>query len=240
MAEQTQTTESSATGTAGQVAIKGLKEGLMVSLSRAGTWAEVTGALVSQIDAQMAFFKGARIAVNVGDRAVRSAKLSALRGALSEREVSLWAVISENPGTVEAAKLLGLETSLAQIDDYKELEPIDTQIEGSDGVLVRQTLRSGGTVQHSGHVVIIGDVNPGAEVVAGGDVVVWGRLRGTVHAGVYGDESAVVCALDLSPMQLRIAGYIAISPPGDTHRQPVPEVASVREGQIVASLWKTR
>jgi septum site-determining protein MinC len=84
--------------------------------------------------------------------------------------------------------------------------------------------------------VVIGDVNPGAEVVAGGDIVVWGRARGLVHAGALGDEGAVVCALDLAPMQLRIAGAIARSPE-ERRREPVPETAALREGQIVAAPW---
>lgn len=83
----------------------------------------------------------------------------------------------------------------------------------SEGLLVRRTLRSGQVLQHLGHVVVIGDVNPGAEIIAGGDVVVWGRVRGTIHAGALGDNKAIVCALELRPTQLRIGSHIATSPP---------------------------
>ncbi|MBS3784235.1 MAG: septum site-determining protein MinC, partial [Anaerolineae bacterium] len=76
----------------------------------------------------------------------------------------------------------------------------------------------------------------GAEVVAGGDIVVWGRVRGLIHAGALGDEDAVICALELSPTQLRIGSHIARSPE-ERPRQPVPETASVRNGQIVAVPW---
>jgi septum site-determining protein MinC len=96
-------------------------------------------------------------------------------------------------------------------------------------------LRSGFSLQHPGHVVVIGDVNPGAEVIAGGDILVWGRLRGVVHAGAEGDEGAIVCALDLSPTQLRIAGQIAITP--KRRGKPHPEVARLHEGQVVAEPW---
>ena len=78
-----------------------------------------------------------------------------------------------------------------------------------------------------------------AEVVAGGDIVVWGRVRGVVHAEALGDEGAIICALDLAPTQLRIASYIARSP-DDKRRKPVPEVASVHDGHIVAESWKSR
>jgi septum site-determining protein MinC len=91
-------------------------------------------------------------------------------------------------------------------------------------------------MRHPGHIVIIGDVNPGAEVVAGGDIVVWGRLRGLVHAGALEDENAVICALELAPTQLRIASHIARSPE-ERPVKPVPEKASIRDGQIVAVPW---
>ena len=103
---------------------------------------------------------------------------------------------------------------------------------------MRRTLRSGQRLRHPHSVVIIGDVNPGAEVIAGGDIVVWGRVRGVLHAGAFGDEHAIICALDLSPMQLRIAGHIALSPE-ERRGKPVPEVASVRDGQIVAVPWQS-
>jgi septum site-determining protein MinC len=225
---------------ADRVAIKGVKDGLLVSVDEDSPWSEVMRELVARIEEQATFFQGARLAVSVGDRAVRTKGLAALRKELSERQVSLWAVLSENAITTGAAKLLGLETDLAngrRPDGYDELKPIDTEVRGDAGVLVRRTLRSGSTVRHSGHVVVIGDVNPGAEIVAGGDVVVWGRLRGVVHAGADGDEQAVVCALDLSPTQLRIAGCIAVSP-NEKRRSPSPEVAAIRAGRIVADPWK--
>jgi septum site-determining protein MinC len=108
--------------------------------------------------------------------------------------------------------------------------------------LVKRILRSGQRIHHDGSVALIGDVNPGAEIAAGGDVLVWGRLRGTVHAGASGNDQAIVCALALSPMLLRIGHYMARSPGGEA-RQPeaqpsVPEMAFVHDGQIVAEPWR--
>lgn len=110
----------------------------------------------------------------------------------------------------------------------------------TNAFLLRETLRSGRSVYHEGHIIVMGDVNPGAQVVAGGHVVVWGRLRGMVHAGAHGDESAVICALELSPTQLRIAEQIAVPPDDGRHRQPLPEQAAIRDGQIVAESWPVR
>jgi septum site-determining protein MinC len=148
-------------------------------------------------------------------------------------------VESESPDTVDAATQLGLEIGLSQ-PARPASAPVAPSLAQGEAILVQRTLRSGQVLHHPGHVVVIGDVNPGAEIRAGGSVVVWGRLRGTVHAGV-GEgqgENAVVCALQLSPTQLRIGDFITRSPADDTDHDIVPEMASVQEGQIVAEPWK--
>jgi septum site-determining protein MinC len=94
------------------------------------------------------------------------------------------------------------------------------------------TVRGGQALHHVGHIVVVGDVNPGAELIASGDVVVFGRLAGVAHAGAQGDESARVHALDLDATQLRIATFIA----ADGERRPRtarPEVALVRDARIL-------
>jgi septum site-determining protein MinC len=84
-----------------------------------------------------------------------------------------------------------------------------------------------------GNIVVIGDVNAGGELVAAGDIIVWGTLRGVAHAGAEGDESAKVFALHLEPMQLRIATKLAVAPEERRKKQSVPEVASLRDAGIV-------
>ena len=105
-------------------------------------------------------------------------------------------------------------------------------------LFLRRTLRSGQSLQHDGPVCIIGDVNPGAEIIAGGDVIVWGSLRGVVHAGAGGDETAVVCALQLAPTLLRIGDIRARSP---GYRPAggvvIPEIAQAVAGRIVVEPW---
>jgi septum site-determining protein MinC len=221
------------------ITIKGVRDGLLVTLGP-GEWDDVTASLIQRIRTQGGFFRGARLAIDVGDRALDRDAIQKLKDKLAQHEVSLWAFLSDSPPTVREARRLELETDLQQVApagaDEDDLPPIVSDERGSDGVLVRLTLRSGRIVRHIGHVVVVGDVNPGAQIIAGGDVVVWGRLRGTVHAGATGDEKAVVCALDLRPMQLRIANNIAITPE-DAPSRSRPEIAFVREGQIVAEEW---
>jgi len=95
----------------------------------------------------------------------------------------------------------------------------------------RGTLRGGQALHNLGNVVVIGDVNPGAELVASGDIVVFGALRGVAHAGAQGDRTARVIALDLAPTQLRIATLIATSESAAKPRGP--EHASIADERIV-------
>ncbi|MGB9662376.1 MAG: septum site-determining protein MinC [Moorellaceae bacterium] len=105
-------------------------------------------------------------------------------------------------------------------------------------LLVRRTVRSGQRIDYHGNVVIMGDVNPGGEVVAGGHVIVMGALKGIVHAGAEGDEGAVVIAFDLQPTQLRIAGYIARPPDGGDKPLKQPEIARVQEGTVIIERYQ--
>jgi septum site-determining protein MinC len=80
-------------------------------------------------------------------------------------------------------------------------------------------------------VLLLGDVNPGARISAAGHVLVWGRLRGIAHAGVSGNREARIVALQLRPLQLRIADVVARGPEG----LPPPglaEQALLVEGEI--------
>ncbi len=238
--------------------IKGIKNGLLVHLDPAREWKSFVEQLMARIEQQQSFFKGARVALEVGERTVRRQDLGALQKRLKEHGIDLWAVLSDSVTTVATARKLGLQTSLddpekrgkevqaeaapevsphaADLLREDDTPPIDPEEAGSGGVLVKRTLRSGRRVRSDGHVVVLGDVNPGAEIVAGGDVIVWGRLRGVVHAGASGDSSAFVCALDMTPMQLRIAGHIATSP-AEKRREAKPEVARIRDDRIVVEVW---
>ena len=214
------------------VAIKGVKDGLLITLDQ-GEWSDVSAGLMARLDESPEFFQGAQVILQLGPRPIGAADLGRLREQLQDRQVLLRAVLSDTPATQASARALGLDTALPHA---AEPDPeFDPEEHGDDALFFRRTLRSGRAIRHPGHVIVVGDVNAGAEIIAGGDVVVWGRLRGTVHAGAEGDQNAVICALDLAPTQLRIAGHIAISPPSQGRAQP--EVAHLRDGRIMAEPW---
>lgn len=214
------------------IQIKGIRDGLLVTMADA-EWDIVRGSLISYIDERQSFFGGARLALDVGNQVLHVAELSDLRDELSGRGVALWAVVSNSPTTETTAQMLGLATRLS-----KPAPPAPAvEIASEDGAMwIQRTVRSGTRIEFPGNIVVVGDVNPGAEIIAGGSVVVWGRLRGVVHAGAEGNGDAVVCALDLSPTQLRIADEVAITP--GRQSKPRPEQAFLKDGRLIAAPWQ--
>jgi septum site-determining protein MinC len=237
------------------ITVKGIRKGVLITLG-AGEIADLLGELEALIDSRITFFAGGRVALQVGERMLNLDQVTHLRQLFEDRAITVEAILSIDPTTCAAVEQLGLKTKLdprSRSSTRLSLErvpagPLEPQAGAGEppeeddqemGILVDRTLRSGQTVHCVGHVVVLGDVNPGAEVMAGGDVIVWGRLRGIVHAGALGDEGRCVCALDLSPTQLRIGSHIA-RPPEEKHKskQAQPERAFISRGQIVAERWR--
>lgn len=217
------------------IQIKGLRDGLLVSLDDA-PWAEQRVALLSQVDGQPAFFQGARLALDVASQVLHVNELVDLRDQLSERGIFLWAVISESPTTEKTAQLLGLATRISKPRPEEGRKFAVEDLGEETALFLQRTLRSGTRIEFVGHVVILGDVNPGAEIIAEGNVMVWGHLRGMVHAGAKGNRKAMICALDLSPTQLRIADEVSAAIRSQEH--PRPEIVRInKDGKLQAELW---
>lgn len=107
----------------------------------------------------------------------------------------------------------------------------------SDVLLLRGRVRSGQKIESKKHIVIMGDVNPGSEISAGGDVIVLGRLAGKVHAGCPNDETAIIFALEFKPTQVRIGTIAAAGIDEDFSAKP--EYACVEdEGILVKDYMK--
>lgn len=224
-----------------KVLIKGIREGLLVTLGE-GDWPELRAALLDLMAQQREFLRGGKLYLDVGNQILHAAELGSLRDEISELSLSLWGVLSNSPTTEQTAQSLGLATRLSRPSastQFREVSAAVTEVQqGERAMVVRRTLRSGYSVRFPGSVIVIGDVNPGAEVIADGSVVVWGHLRGAVHAGAEGESGAVVCALDLSPTQLRIGGQMAALPPRKGKNQP--EQVQLKDGKIITEEWKVK
>ena len=99
-------------------------------------------------------------------------------------------------------------------------------------LVVNRTIRSGQEIKTPGSVMICGNVNPGAQIIAGGSIDIRGACKGLVHAGAYGDTSAFIVADQLMPTQIRIADRIA-QPPENMKKPQAAERASIKDGKIV-------
>lgn len=111
--------------------------------------------------------------------------------------------------------------------------------EDANARVVFGTLRSGQRVETPFTLVVVGDVNPGADLVAGGDIVVVGSLRGTAHASAYDDEGydRVIFSLQMQPMQLRIGSVISRGT-GEAGRGP--EIARIEDRRIIVESFNHR
>jgi septum formation inhibitor MinC len=111
--------------------------------------------------------------------------------------------------------------------------------EEANSRIIFGTLRSGQRIETPFSLVVIGDVNPGADIIAGGDVIVMGSLRGTAHAGAYEDDTLdrVVIALHMQPMQLRIGSVVSR---GGSEVGKGPEVARIDNRMIVVEPYSAR
>lgn len=121
----------------------------------------------------------------------------------------------------------------------EEISAKKVEAENLPTLYLRKTIRSGQSISSDGNIIVIGDVNPGAEVIAKGDITVWGILGGIAHAGSDGNNYARIRALKLNPVQIRIGEVFARRP--DTINLPyiqksseyVPEEAFTYKGSIV-------
>ncbi len=106
------------------------------------------------------------------------------------------------------------------------------ELKPQEMVVVNKTLRGGQEIRTKSSVLVCGNVNPGAQIIAGGSIDIRGTCRGMVHAGAYGDSTAFIIADHLMPTQIRISNLIARSP-DEMEKTDRAERASIKDGQIV-------
>jgi septum site-determining protein MinC len=205
-------------------------DGRQPHLLRLPTQAGAAGALEEvRYGLDSAFALKGPLVLEAGDWLLRLPDLRLMQELLIAHQLVLVRLCGSHPETLVAAAALGLDTD-------PHLQPSPTTVSSpttavTDLLVHRGTLRAGDHLQASGSVLLLGDVNPGARISAVGHVQVWGRLRGVAHAGIEGDRSARITALQLRPLQLRIADVVARGPEG----LPPPglaEQAQLVEGEI--------
>ena len=169
--------------------------------------------------------------LDCGDWILNCSDITDLTTVVNDAGHQLGRIISRVPETVVSAAALGLDASPGATRSGGEAQPSQASA-GSTGLLFHHgTLRSGDHLQSERSILLYGDVNPGARISSAADVLVWGRLRGVAHAGCEGSTTAKIIALQLRPLQLRIADVVARGPE-DLPQAGLAEQAELRDGVI--------
>ena len=213
-----------------QIRFTGVDYGLLVRMDWTVPLSQLLVEIEEHIQKSPAFFAQAKVFLEVDTRPVLQHEMEQLGVVLSRHGLTLQGVVSA------ASRVEGISRPEPASEPPKVIAPI---IDGKGALVVEhRTVRSGEKVASEGHLVIMGDVNPGAEVIAEHNIIVWGSLKGVAYAGVPNHEDAVIAALHLSPIQLRIADYIARSPDARPVTAAVPELARIDQNEIVVETWE--
>lgn len=184
------------------VVFKGTAEGIIVLLDELADFDAVLKTFRSKLNESKAFFKGSKVSIRFKGRKLDVKEQEQLIEVLTHQEAVNISFVHqfEEEATDITQELLWIKEQLANF-------------EGSMTHFHYGILRSGQHVEYRGNVVILGDVNPGAIVSAGGHVIVLGALKGTVHAGLDCriEHPFVVCTA-LKPIQIGIKNIIAQAP----------------------------
>jgi len=160
------------------------------------------------------------------DRLLDTRQLQELAESLNDVELQLKSVSTSRRQTAIAAVSSGYSVEQTQPESTLNLASVTAPQPLADALYLQMTVRSGLEIRHPGSVIILGDLNPGGIVVADGDILVWGRLRGIAHAGAGGNRECLIMAVQMEPTQLRIADAVARAPE-KSPMQFLPEVAHI-------------
>lgn len=198
------------------VIFKGGRDGIIVILDKEASFSDIKTVFIQKLQDAKDFFSGAKVNMRFKGRILRQNQQDELLEVLSGQNVLNISFLHE----FETHK----DDIIEQPANWFATEnAIDTSMTKYHiGIL-----RSGQCIEYPGSIVIIGDVNPGAQVLAGGNVIVLGTLKGNVHAGRdSGAYKPFVMALGMYPVQIGIGNVIARSPDGiyDQKQEPKESV----------------
>lgn len=214
----------------GSVTFRATVNGLVIILREEDGFQEVYEQIERKVASAGKFFRDASLLVKYRGKKLNQEEEKKIVELLIKRT---GAEIKSFEEDIEETAKLKAEPNSNQHDKIKMRKYFFKGIDEGVTKFYRGTVRSGQLINFDGNLVIIGDVNPGGEVVATGNVIVMGNLRGIVHAGADGNKDAIVVSFSLHPMQLRIADVITRSPDEKgVKSNSVPELAFVRDDMV--------
>ncbi|NEU03374.1 MULTISPECIES: septum site-determining protein MinC [Clostridium] len=195
------------------IILKGNRDGLnvIIDINKFRSFEDMISCLIEKLSKRKNFYKGCTIKITTQIKEFTKRELNYIKDILFEK---------------------------IYIKDCIFIDIEETNTKMFNGVYegrtkyLRKSIRSGQTYEYLGNLVIIGDINPGAEVCAAGNIIVLGSIKGCVHAGCTGNEKAIIGAFYLNPQILKIANLMTISP-DDGIKPTYPEIAKIKNGNII-------
>ena len=202
------------------VVIKGNKHGIVVVLDADMEFSELKEHIATKFKDSAKFLGNAKMAISFEGKKLSDAQQREVLDIIAENSDLHVICIVDNDPEQDAKFEKCLNDKLVELSN-------------TTGQFYKGNLRSGQVLETETSIIVIGDVNPGASVISKGNIIVLGALKGTVFAGATGNENAFVLALDMYPVQIRIADTIARSPDNpikDENREA--KIAFLEEGNI--------
>src|SRR5262249_13979625 len=201
-------------------AVKGGESGRNLLVEGQDEFPGVITAVEEELSRANGFFRDSPVILHFGSRLLNKEEWWTLKDMLHREGLLPRYAVAAAPASRELLYKEGLPVREHIPLPAHETQKVQaTAVGGSAALYLRRGLRSGQKEVFDGEVVLVGDVNQGAEILAGGDIIVVGTLRGVVHAGYPDNAEAVVIALNLTPLQLRIGPFIARADEEQNHRR---------------------
>lgn len=216
------------------VKLKGSKQGLQLVFAPDADFDAIKDDIRSKLEAGSRFFRRGTV-IQIAPGTLSGPNEAALRKLFHQHGV-LFRVEDPKAAAPKPAPKKAAPPPPPQ-EAPKKKEPVPAPVavappEEKKMLVINRTVRGGQEIQTQGSVMICGNVNPGAQIIAGGSIDIRGTCKGMVHAGAYGDSTAFIVADRLMPTQIRIADRIA-QPPEQMEKPTVAERASIVDGKIV-------
>ncbi|WP_238918280.1 septum site-determining protein MinC [Clostridium sp. YIM B02555] len=204
------------------ILIKGNKDGIntTIHMNSFACFEDMLLLLIKKLSKGKHFYKDTTLVLRIDLKSINKKQVETLKETLLT-EIELKDIVLED-----------IEKEIESEQVSKKETKIFSGVYEGKTKFIRKTVRGGECINYNGNIVIIGDINSGAEVYATGNVIVLGRIRGKVIAGANGNTKAVIAAFLLQPEILKIADVIAISP-DDIEKPKYPELAKIKDGFII-------
>lgn len=221
-----------------EIVIKGVNNELLIIFPEEVSWNDLITQLTNKLEGNKNFWIGASVSIELGKRKLDETQINRLHDMLIKRHhLILNTIYSQDDETRNFAEKNNIKVGkfnplVKNVNTNPKVnEILETNVLGN-ALYIKQTVRSGQIIRFDGNIIIYGDTNPGSEIIATGDIVVIGSLKGLAHAGAKGDDKAQIIALNLKPTQLRISSYIGRPPDDVKSSSNIPEYAWVNNEEI--------